>query len=155
MAANINRVVLVGNRVPGVQPGQHHPQREARPDRLGAVEGAGDRDRAAELLAHLADRCLGRALPRLHLPAGQLPAAGRLHRGGTAGRQQAPVRHDGHADHQARGHRPSGARASWRDWATSRPVESHTSASSSRNPPAKCEVEIRTLSQPGAGTART
>lgn len=44
-----------------------------------------------------------------------------------------------------------GARASWRDWATSRSALSQTSASSSRKPPARLRVVMETRSGPGPG----
>ena len=48
-----------------------------------------------------------------------------------------------------------GMRASWRLCATSRPVASHTSPSSSRNPPVTNRVLKTQRSQPGAGRPRT
>src|SRR3546814_6931080 len=48
-----------------------------------------------------------------------------------------------------------GRRASWRDWATSAPVASQTSPSSSMNPPVTKRVVKAQRSQPGAGLART
>lgn len=55
-----------------------NPQEQSGPDRHLRVEPAAHPDAAAELLSDLADKRRLRRLPRLDLPAGELPAAGRL-----------------------------------------------------------------------------
>ena len=75
-------------------------------------------------------------------PRARGPPAGRVARAPEAGAGQASAVGTGRAP------------ASWRAWATRRPAESHTSASSSNQPPCHSWPLATQPSQPGAGRSR-
>ena len=95
-------VVVTGPRLGVDEPAHRDPEQMGRPDRLVTVEPAVDHDRAAELLADLADQRVARRLPRLDLAARELPPAGDGGWRRTPGGEEAPVPHDRGADDERR-----------------------------------------------------